>query len=242
MPLRSMFRQRILPAIHRASVAALLITLAAPLAFAQPTPAPDEARTIGQPVPNVRLTADDGHVFALDSLAGKPVVLSPIFTRCPHACQMITSSLRESLLAIDPPGDSYNVITLTFDPADSLEVLREFRHNHDLPPAWIVARAEPAALDTLLGAIDFNYAPVAGGGGFLHANVVAILTPDLHISGYVRGIGYTEDEVRHALLSAVTPDSLVEEFKPLIAAVAGLALLAVLVVLWATRKRGGETA
>jgi cytochrome oxidase Cu insertion factor (SCO1/SenC/PrrC family) len=230
MPLRSII-----------NLAALLLTLAAPLAYAQPTPRPDEARTIGQVVPDVELTDDSGRVFALDSLAGKPVILSPVFTRCPHACQAITSSLRENLLAIGPPGDSYNVVTLTFDPADSLEVLREFRRNHDLPPAWIVARAEPAALDTLLGAIDFNYSPVAG-GGFLHANIVAILTPDLRVSGYVYGIGYTEDELRQALLSAVTPDSLVDAFKPLIAAVAALGLLVTLVVLWATRKRQGNTA
>ena len=91
-------------------------------------------------------------------------------------------------------------------------------------------------METLLRAIDFNYSAVSG-GGFLHANVVAVMTPDHQVSGFVHGIAYEEEELRRALLSAVTPASLVETFKPLIAVVAVLALLVTLIVLWGTQRR-----
>jgi hypothetical protein len=107
----------------------------------------------------------------------------------------------------------------------------------DLPDGWIVARAEAAALDTLLNAIDFNYSPAAG-GGFLHANIVAVITPDHRVSGYVDGLVFEEDELRQALLSAVTPSSLVASFRPVIAAVAVIAVAVVMIVLWGTRRRG----
>lgn len=215
--------------------AALLFVSAAPPVLSQRMERPDEARTIGAAVPDVVLTDDQGREFHLASLRGKPLVLSPIFTTCPHACQMITSGLRESLLDIGPPGDSYEVITLTFDPADSLSVLRDYREARELPDGWILARADSAALDTLFDAVDFNYAPVSG--GFLHANIVAVLTPDHRVSGYLYGLAYEEGEVRRALLSAVTPDSLVESFRPVIAGAALLALVITLGVLWATRRR-----
>lgn len=210
--------------------------LAASPSFSQLTPPPDESRAVGRALPDVELTNDRGETFRLSSLEGLPLVLSPVFTRCPHACVMITSSLRDALVAIGPPGDDYNVITLTFDPEDTVGDLRSYRERFELPDGWVLARAEPAALDTLLSTIDFHYSPVAG-GGFVHANVVAVITPDLRVSGYVHGLDYSEQAMRRALLSAVTPPSLVDEYKPYMALAAGLALLAVFVTLWATRKR-----
>lgn len=211
--------------------------MAALPAFPQVNTPPDEAKAVGRALPDVELTDDHGESFALSSLAGEPLVLSPVFTSCPYACVKITSSLRDALIAIGSPGVDYHVVTLTFDPGDTVEDLHNYRQRFDLPPGWILARADSAALDTLLSTIDFHYSAVPG-GGFLHANVVTVTTPDLRISGYVHGLDYTEDAMRRALLSAVTPASLVAKYRPYMALAAGLALAAVFIVLWATRRRG----
>jgi protein SCO1/2 len=213
----------------------LAALVAPPVAYAVPSP-PNEARVVGRPVPDVELRDDRGQPFRLGSLAGKPLVLNPVFTRCPHVCPMITSSLRDGLLAIGIPGDDYEVVTVSFDPADTVDDLRDYRERLELPDGWRLAIADSAELDTLLSAIDFHYEPLPG-GGFAHANVVAVLTPDHHVSGYLHGVTYEESDIRRALLTAVAPPSLVAKFRPLMLAASLLALLAVLVVLWVTKRR-----
>ena len=46
---------------------------------------------------------------------------------------MITSSLRDAIAAIEGLGESYNVITLSFDPDDTVEDLRAYRERMELP-------------------------------------------------------------------------------------------------------------
>jgi protein SCO1/2 len=202
---------------------------------------PNEEDTVGREVPDVELVDENGTPLRLRSLAGKPLVLNPIFTRCPYACPTITTSLRDALAAIGTPGVDYQVVTVSFDPADTAADLRAYRDRLELPAGWCIATAAPGQLDTLLAAIDFRYAPALD-GGFAHANVVAVLTPDQRVSGYVHGIVYEDGDIRRALLAAVTPPSLVDAFKPLIVAAAGLSLVVTLVVLFATRRRGHTTA
>lgn len=224
----------------RIIVSFVLAALLAPPAFSQVAPPPDEKQTIGRAVPDVELIADDGRLFALSSLAGKPLVLSPIFTRCPHACIMITTNLRDGLLAIGRPGEDYHVLTLTFDPEDTLESLQEYRERLELPEGWLLARADTLALDSLLDAIDFNYNAFPG-GGFTHANVAAVLTPDHRVSGYLDALVVEENDIRRALLTAVAPDSLVEKFKPVIGLVALVGFITVIVVLAVTKRRRPAT-
>lgn len=220
----------------RISLALLLSALVSASAASQPAP-PDRARTVGQSIPNVEMIDDGGRAFRLGSLAGKPIVLSPIFTRCPHACIMITTSLREALLAVGEPGVDFEVVTFTFDPEDSLQDLTAYREQHELPDAWRMARADSAQLDSVLTAIQFSYSGEPG--GFAHSNLIAILTPELTISGYITGIAHDEEEIRRALLTAVAPASLVEKYRPLMAIVAGLAFLTIVIVLVATRRKTG---
>ncbi len=214
----------------------ILAVLLAPPVSSQVVHPPDESWTIGRSVPDAVFIDDHGDTLRMSELAGTPVVISPVFTRCPHACVMITTSLRDALLGIGTPGVDYEVVTLTFDPEDTLEDLRNYREQHELPEGWRLARADSAHLDALLSTIDFNYSAVPG-GGFAHANLVAVLTPDQHISGYVHGIMYEEDDIRRALLTAVTPASLVDKFKPLMALIALAGLLTMIVVLMVTKRR-----
>jgi protein SCO1/2 len=220
--------------MSRISLAFLLVALASLPAAAQITP-PGGARPVGQPIPDIEMIDDAGRTFRLGSLAGQPVVLSPIFTRCPHACILITTSLREALLAIGEPGVDFEVVTFTFDPEDTLEDLRAYRERYELPESWRVARADSAQLDSVLTAIQFSYTPDPT--GFAHSNLLAFLTPALTVSGYVTGIAHEEDEIRRALLTAVAPASLVEKFRPMLIVVAGLAFVTIVVVLAVTKRK-----
>jgi cytochrome oxidase Cu insertion factor (SCO1/SenC/PrrC family) len=210
--------------------------LAASAAGAQVAMPPDEARTIGAQVPDVTLIAEDSTTFQLSTLAGKPVIVSPIFTACPHTCARITDSLREALAKIGEPGVGYQVLTLSFDPADGPAQLREYRERLSLPAGWTLAVATPENLSALLDAIDFNYLTLPE-GGFAHANVITILSPTLEVSGYVHGVMYDAKDIRNRLEAAANEASLIRHYRPIILLIGVTGMAVTLFVLFSTRKK-----
>lgn len=218
---------------------ALLIAacvVAASAATAQVAMPPDEARTIGTQVPDVTLVAEDSTTFQLSKLAGKPIIVSPIFTACPHTCARITDSLREELAKIGEPGVGYHVVTLSFDPADGPAQLREYRQRLSLPAGWTLAVASPENLSALLDAIDFNYMTLPE-GGFAHANVITILSPTLQVSGYVHGVMYDAKDIRRRLEVATNEASLLRHYRPFILLIGVTGMAVTLFVLFSTRRK-----
>ena len=223
---------------HFRSTALLSIAFAfVASAAAQTILPPDEKKTRGGTVPDVALLSEDSTTFRLSSLAGKPIVVSPIFTTCPSTCSEITGSLRDALAAIGEPGVGYQVLTVSFDPADGPAALRAYRERLALPSGWrLAAAATPEDLARLLETIDFHYAPLPE-GGFAHANAIAVLSPALAVSGYVHGVFFEEKEIRASLERAAEDVSLVRHSRPLILLVAVVALATMLAVLVVTRKK-----
>jgi protein SCO1 len=208
-------------------------------AAAQVTPPPDEKKTLGTTVPDVELVSEDSTTFRLSSLAGKPIILNPVFTSCPYACPQITGSLRDALATIGEPGVGYQVLTVSFDPKDGPAQLRAYRDRLALPAGWRLAVATPDNLARLLAAIDFRTAPLDG-GGFAHANVIAFLSPALAVSGYAHGIMFTPDEVRTHLEDAARETSLVHHYRKFILAAGVAAAIAAALALGITRGRGAR--
>jgi len=222
--------------IARVFFSAICVAAAATTVQAQESMRPDESVTIGKPALDTEFVDENGNAFRLSDLRGKPVVVSPIFTSCPHTCGMITSSLRDAVTAIGPPGGKYGVLTVSFDPADTPASLKAYREEQELPAEWKLAVGRGNAVNDFLASLDFHFAAEAG-GGFSHANLVAILTPDQNISEYVYGVMFEEKEIRTALQTAVTGTSLVKKFRwwIVLAAVAGALATAVSVLM--TRNR-----
>jgi protein SCO1/2 len=221
----------------RGALAALLLVISiAGVVRAQVVLPPDEKATRGKSVPDVTLIGEDSTSFALSTLAGKPVVVNPVFTTCEQTCPLITQNLRGALTSLGEPGVGYQVLTISFDPADGPAALRAYRKKLDLPPGWKLAVATPENRKALFDAIDFNYEALPQ-GGFVHANVVAILTPVLTVSSYLHGVTYEPEELRNALWRATRESSLVSHYRKYIALAAVLALASVGIVLFATRRK-----
>jgi cytochrome oxidase Cu insertion factor (SCO1/SenC/PrrC family) len=198
--------------------------------------APDIRVSKGRALPDVQLVSADSTAFHLSDLFGKPVLISPVFTTCPHTCGFITASLRDALAEIGAPEVGYHVITVSFDPADDLAALRAYKEKMELPEGWRLAVASSEDLAALMDAIDFRWAPMDG-GGFAHANVVAVIGSDLRVSGYLHGVMYDPAEVRAALEKAANDASLVRRARPVILGVVILGALTMTTVLVLTRRR-----
>lgn len=165
---------------------------------------PNERNTLGRNVPDVRLFDSGGRQFNLkDVMDGKPLVISPVYTRCTTACFTITDNLRDTVAKTEGLGKAFRVISLSFDKRDTKEDLEKFRKQWSLDGVnWIAAAGEEGEIKKFLDAIDFHYMFDSETGEFLHSNLVVVLTPDLRISRYLHGIQPKERDLRLSVMEA----------------------------------------
>lgn len=178
---------------------ALVLGTLATLLWAQGIP-PDESRTFGTIAPNTPLIDAQGRKFHLHDLKGKPVILSPIYARCPSACVAIGNSLQKVLPQVGVPGRDFWVLSLTFDPKEGLSHIQAYQRRHRMDGyGWRAVYAENSiALFELLDAIDFRFTYISEAIKD-HPNFLVVLSPEMEIRAYVYGTEYDPAAVRKAL-------------------------------------------
>jgi len=177
---------------------------------------PDESKTLGKTLPNVKLVDSNGEVFELYSLKGKPIILSPIYTHCNSACPIITDSLKKVIYKLGKPGKDFWVLSLSFDPQDSVEDLKRFSESHKIEDeGWkVVITQNREDLFKLLDAIDFRFMTLPESRDFVHPNLVVFISPDMKIRKYVYGVVFSEKDVKKALDYAMGKEDIAERLRP----------------------------
>ncbi len=109
------------------------------------------------------LTAPDGTVVTLAELAGRPLIISFIYTSCVHTCPIVTQTLERAVeMARDTLGrDSFRVVTIGFDaPKDTPERMAVFAREQGVgDDGWLFLSADAettAALTADLGFVFFR--------------------------------------------------------------------------------------
>ena len=169
---------------------------------------PDAGRTIGTSLSFDGLVDEAGHTLA-EALQGdaesendRPWIVSPMYTSCPHTCSAITNGLRSALGESGLAESEYRVLSFSFDPSETAESLRAFRHRMRLPVSWLTLRASDArGLAQLLDAMDFRTMQTAD-GDYQHPNLVAVLAPDRRLAGYAFGVKPSPTELSRLVRSA----------------------------------------
>lgn len=151
----------------------------------------------------------------------RPVLMAMVYFRCPLQCKMITASLLKNIQELDwKVGEQYNVVIVTFDPNDGVEVTsaqrRDLLEAYGRAGAGFGSSVAPDALDGRWGVLSdhhgsarrladelgFPYKYLPESGEFAHASVSFVLTPNGMISRYLPGVNYPTSTVRMALLEA----------------------------------------
>lgn len=216
--------------------------LAAGAAGAQTTLPPNEELTLGRRVADANFLDEHGDTVELKSLAGRPVIVSPIFTRCHHVCPRITASLEQAVAEVGTPGETFEVLSLSFDTGDTSEDLVRFRSKLGLPPAWRLVRATSDELLPFLDSIDFRFIS-ADDGTFVHPNLVVVLTPELEVARYLYGVDYEATDLRNALASARGETPFLDAVGPylLVVGVLGALFTALVIGVLLTRSRASPS-
>jgi protein SCO1 len=196
--------------IRRAALALLWAWLAWQPAAAQPaaTTALDPAlalresqAAIGRVVGEHRLLDTRGQPVRLADYAGKPLLVSFIYTGCFQVCPTTTRSLAVAVDQLSQVfgADKFNVVSIGFNqPFDSPTAMRAFAAQMRVgAPNWQFLSPLPAGVDALTR--DFGFSYVATPAGFDHVLTVSVLDAQGRIAAQVYGERLTRDQLGEPL-------------------------------------------
>jgi protein SCO1/2 len=122
---------------------------------------------VGQTVGDYIFLDGSGKQVALESLRGKPLVISLIYTSCYHICPTVTTNLEKTVsIAREALGDdSFSVLTIGFDTRnDTPDRMRLFAKQRNIDiNNWHFVSASAETMERLASDVGFSYFPSAKG-------------------------------------------------------------------------------
>lgn len=140
----------------------------------------------------------------------RPVVLTLVYHQCASFCDMVLRSAAESL-AQQPwtAGVEYDVVTLSIDPRDTPEVLRDARGRtlgrygrEEAEHGWHFLRGEEHEIRRVADAVGYRYQWDERTEQFAHPGVIMLLGPTGRVARYLYGIEFPFNDLRIGLLDA----------------------------------------
>jgi protein SCO1 len=161
---------------------------------------------------NLEFTDEYGQKVALSRYfeAKKPVILAPVYYRCPMLCTQIMAGLEGALRALSfNPGREFEIVAFSFDPkdtpADALSkkemYLKRYRRP-DTANGWHFLTGDQANINALLDAIGYHVKYDPRTDQFAHASGVMVATPLGRLSKYFYGVEYAPRDLRLGLVEA----------------------------------------
>ncbi len=148
---------------------------------------------IGRTIGNYEFVDRRGQtVFLRDDHAGKPLVISLIFTSCHHVCPRTTQHLAEAVdVAREALGEqSFDVVTIGFDVAnDTPQAMAAFARRQGVDaPGWRFLSATPETIEKISNDLGFRFFPTPR--GFDHLNQSSIVDRDGRVYAQVYGVTF----------------------------------------------------
>ena len=133
------------------------------------------------PSPPVELVDSDRQAFSLESLRGKVVLVSFLYTTCNGSCPLTASRLdrvRRSLREQGLWGRSVVFVSITLDPLrDTPEVLARYARNYRAEPkTWHFLTGSPERVNRVIDSWDM-WAKLEASGGIDHPSRIFLLDP-----------------------------------------------------------------
>jgi protein SCO1/2 len=140
----------------------------------------------------------------------KPVLLAPVYYRCPMLCTQIMSGLEGALRAVSlDPGKDFEIVAFSFDPKDSPETalakkemyMKRYRRP-GTKNGWHFLTGGEAEIKALTDALGYGVRYDPRTDQYAHASGVMIATPQGRLSRYYYGVEYSPRDLRLGLVEA----------------------------------------
>ncbi len=159
----------------------------------------------------LRFAGTDGVVRPLREIVvpGKPILIAPVYYRCPRLCTLTLNGLVKALNLLELKlGSDFTVLTFSINPKETPALATEKSALYHAE----VAKKQPdtAAFRFLTGDADairqltsqLGFIYQQDGNDFAHTPGIMVITPQGQISRYFLGVEYPESELRYALVEA----------------------------------------
>src|SRR4030043_2124536 len=164
---------------------------------------------LGQVIPfDLTFYDENGNPVSLKQLIHTPVILAPVFYRCPNVCSFLLFNLAGVINRLpSEPGKEYQALAFSFDETEkpdlALEKKKMYLKMIEKPfpeKAWRFLTGNKENILKLTDAIGFHFKKQ--GDDFLHPVTLVILSPDGKITRYMYGTDFLPFDLKMALLEA----------------------------------------
>lgn len=150
---------------------------------------------------------EQGVPVELGTLITKPTILFFVYFDCPGICPALLGGTANVLERLDMKmGKDYEVITVSFNPADSppaaVRLKKNYVHEKLQPDAgsWHFLTGDSASIYKLTNAAGFFYQKA--GVDYIHPSCLIILSPSGKITRYLYGTTFLPFDLKMALIEA----------------------------------------
>jgi protein SCO1/2 len=159
---------------------------------------------LGARLPDVYFTDSEGNRVTLPELADVPLLLLPIYFRCPDVCNLLQGSVASILPEVKlEPGKELKVVSLSFDPRETPKDAARAKRNYtaiagDAFPAeyWTFLTGDAASIDATLGAL--GYTVQKQGGLWAHPVAAVAVAPGGKVVRYLYGTSFLPFDITMA--------------------------------------------
>lgn len=163
------------------------------------------------PLEKTFTTHEGKRVRLSDVVLGEtPTVLILTWFECPMLCGLVLKGVANTVSLLgQPPGESYRLLSISFDPRDTVPNAVRKRQATleatDLSPEtahWPFLIGSDSSINALTDAIGFRYAWEPSTKQFTHPAVIVVLTPEGRVSRYLYGIDFPLRDFRLSISEA----------------------------------------
>ena len=211
--LRTQLRQRAL----LGALTALAVAASARPAPAQSTPTPEGQVTIEQHLDaelplDLEFRNEAGETVRLgDFFDGeRPVIITPVYYRCPMLCGLELNGLVRSLRTLElSAGEDFQIVTFSIDPTERASLAEQKKKSmlavYARPGAeagWHFLTGDEQHVRPLCDALGFQTVYNEETGQYAHAAGIMVATPEGRLARYFYGVEFPPGDLRLALVEA----------------------------------------
>jgi len=142
--------------------------------------------------------------------AGKPVVLTLNYYRCPMLCTLVLNGYVDAVKALGwVPGREFESITVSIDPRELPTLAQSKKQSYieslgapEAGAGWHFLTGREPSIQAVANAVGFRYRYVEETDQFAHTAAIFVLTPDGRVSRYLYGVMFDPKTLRLALVEA----------------------------------------
>lgn len=166
---------------------------------------PEEKKFLGSKIPDISLIDAQGKNVNLYSLLqGKPLIISPIYTKCPSICGVVSNGTKVAVEKLGTLGKDFNMISFSFDSTDQASDLQNYQRRWKMDGNhWRTVTSDANTIRSLMASVGFEYDVDTTLKQFNHAAMLVVITPEGRISRYIYGVSPSKRDIRLAVMAAM---------------------------------------